>query len=110
MSAGEATQRRVPAPLVRTSTAGIPRYRRHTGPVAVSGFRPFFLLSGVWACVAIPLWFALYAGVMQLPIVLAPAVSHGHEMIFGFTPATVAGFLLISDRSVAGKVLSKSRA
>src|SRR5437763_1614488 len=43
--------------------AAIPRYRPHRGPVILSaGFRPFFLLSGLWAAIAIPLWLSVFAG------------------------------------------------
>ena len=85
--------------------AGIPRYRAQTGPALLSaGFRPFFLLSAVWACVAIPLWLALYASAVQLPTALPPAVWHAHEMIFGFAAATVAGFLLTAIPNWTGRM------
>lgn len=73
----------------------IPRSRSYTGPILFSiGFRPFFLLAALWAAVAIPLWLLIYAGQSALPIALAPAVWHVHEMIFGYGAAVVAGFLL----------------
>lgn len=58
------------------------------------GFRPFFLLAGLHATFAIPLWIALLqgAGLAQLPL---PAHTwHAHEMLFGFVAAAVGGFLL----------------
>ena len=40
-----------------------PRYRTSAGPALLSaGFRPFFLLSALWACLAIPLWLSAYGG------------------------------------------------
>ncbi len=85
--------------------AGIPRYRLHGGPTLLSaGFRPFFLFSAIWACLAIPLWLALYAGAVPLPTILAPAVWHAHEMIFGFAAATVAGFLLTAIPNWTGRM------
>ena len=48
--------------------AAIPRYRPHRGPVILSaGFRPFFLLSGLWAAIAIPLWLSVFAGEAAIP-------------------------------------------
>jgi uncharacterized protein involved in response to NO len=73
----------------------IPRYRLHTGPAVLSaGFRPFFLLSALWASLAIPIWLAFFTGQTQVATAFSPVVWHVHEMIFGFGAATVAGFLL----------------
>lgn len=58
------------------------------------GFRPFFLLAAIQAAVAVPLWLALYGGRVSLPTTFAPSVWHAHEMLFGFVPATLAGFFL----------------
>jgi uncharacterized protein involved in response to NO len=64
--------------------AGIPRYRMHGGtPLLSAGFRPFFLLSALWACVAIPLWLAAYGNAVTLPTGLPPLVWHVHEMVYG---------------------------
>lgn len=61
------------------------------------GLRPFFLLAGLYGCLAMALWLAwIGAGVSPFP---APATTpnviwHGHEMLFGFATAVIAGFLL----------------
>jgi len=58
------------------------------------GFRPFFLLAGIHAAIAIPLWIALLRG-FDLPRTMLPApVWHAHEMLYGFIAAAMAGFLL----------------
>ncbi|TNF88756.1 MAG: NnrS family protein [Gammaproteobacteria bacterium] len=58
------------------------------------GFRPFFLLAGVHAAIAIPLWIAVVYG-LELPPTAVPApVWHAHEMLYGFIAAAMAGFLL----------------
>lgn len=58
------------------------------------GFRPFFLLAGLYAVASIAAWLWLYGnGGWPLPS-LPPQQWHGHEMIFGFIGAAVAGFLL----------------
>lgn len=46
----------------------IPRYRRQRGRAILSaGFRPFFLLAGIWAAIAIPVWLAVLAGDAAIP-------------------------------------------
>jgi uncharacterized protein involved in response to NO len=83
----------------------IPRYRPQSGPAVLSaGFRPFFLLSGLWAAVAIPLWLALFRGELNLPTALSPAIWHVHEMVYGFGAATVAGFLLTAIPNWTGRM------
>lgn len=59
------------------------------------GFRPFFLLAGVFAALSIPLWGYMYATGF-LPVAAWPdsMVWHGHEMVFGYTAAVIGGFLL----------------
>jgi uncharacterized protein involved in response to NO len=84
---------------------GIPRYSVHAGlPLLSAGFRPFFLLSAVWACIGIPLWLAQYGGTTQLPTVLPQSVWHAHEMTFGFAAATVAGFMLTAIPNWTGRM------
>lgn len=63
-------------------------------PVGAKGFRPFFLLAGVWATLVVPLWIAVWTGHLPLRGVLQGVIWHGHEMIHGFTIAVIAGFLL----------------
>ena len=59
------------------------------------GFRPFYLLAGAYAALAVPLWAARYAG--WLPG--ADPLWHAHEMIFGYAFAVIAGFLLTAVRN-----------
>lgn len=58
------------------------------------GFRPFFLASIAYGFLAILLWVAIrQLGWMPLPQ-MPPQLWHGHEMLFGFVSAAIAGFLL----------------
>jgi uncharacterized protein involved in response to NO len=83
----------------------IPRYRPQGGPILLSaGFRPFFLLSALWAALAVPLWLAVFVGHGSLSSVLLPTIWHVHEMIFGFAAATVAGFLLTAIPNWTGRM------
>ncbi|MDF2182164.1 NnrS family protein [Neptuniibacter sp. CAU 1671] len=63
------------------------------------GFRPFFLAGAAVAMVLIPLWLAVYQGKLQ-PYYYPEGITwHGHEMIFGFALAIIAGFLLTAVRN-----------
>ena len=63
------------------------------------GFRPFFLLSGVFAILSIALWVPTFAGWLPLNSYYGQIGWHSHEMIFGYTAAVIAGFLLTSVRN-----------
>lgn len=69
-----------------------------------AGFRPFFLVSAVWAAIAIPLWLAVFSGQGELPTALPPVIWHVHEMVYGFAAATVAGFLLTAIPNWTGRM------
>lgn len=53
-------------------------YRGH--PLFSYGFRPFFLLSAIWAAIAIPLWIASHSLGPGAMSVNAGIVFHVHEM------------------------------
>lgn len=67
------------------------------------GFRPFFLLAGVQAVVAMTVWLAVLHGTGWEMAWLAPTQWHAHEMIFGFVVAALAGFLLTAVASWTGQ-------
>ncbi len=58
------------------------------------GFRPFFLGVGVYGFVVVAAWVAMWRGALPVPVWLAPAWWHGHEMLFGLVAGAIAGFLL----------------
>jgi len=66
------------------------------------GFRPFFLAAGVYALLALIAWLWIYTtGVQPLPNQPAQ-LWHGHEMLYGFIGAAIAGFLLTAVPSWTG--------
>jgi uncharacterized protein involved in response to NO len=58
------------------------------------GFRPFFLLVGLYGVVSVGAWLAILSGYLELADAWPPSVWHAHEMIFGFAMAGIAGFML----------------
>ena len=62
------------------------------------GFRPFFLLASVFSAVSVLLWAAQYSGWLPASYLQGP-LWHGHEMLFGYTLAVIAGFLLTAVRA-----------
>jgi uncharacterized protein involved in response to NO len=73
-----------------------PPARQPNEPVTILsyGFRPFFLLAGVYGAFSLAAWLAAYAGWLVLSKTMAPVLWHGHEMLFGFAMAAATGFLL----------------
>ena len=61
------------------------------------GFRPFYLLASLFSASTILLWAMQYSGYLPFAYLQGP-VWHGHEMIFGYTIAVIAGFLLTAVR------------
>jgi len=79
--------------------------RRWTGPAILTyGFRPFFLLASVWAAMAMAMWIAMLAGAFALPSRFDPVSWHGHEFLFGYLGAVVAGFLLTAVPNWTGRL------
>ncbi|WP_210397178.1 NnrS family protein [Motiliproteus sediminis] len=67
------------------------------------GFRPFFLLAGIAAIALIAVWLPHYYGPLPLNDHFAPVGWHGHEMLFGYAVAVIAGFLLTAVRNWTGQ-------
>ncbi|MBW2418329.1 MAG: NnrS family protein [Deltaproteobacteria bacterium] len=72
------------------------RAGRAAGPAPLLdiGFRPFFLLGGLYAAIGIAAWVASLSGALPLPASWPSLFWHGHEMLFGFAAAVISGFLL----------------
>ncbi len=72
-------------------------------PVFMCGFRPFFVLTAASAPVMMGIWLLALRG--WLPAFDPPGgilLWHGHELIFGFTGAAIAGFVLTAIPEFTG--------
>lgn len=61
------------------------------------GLRPFFLMAGLYACLAMAAWLAWFGfglGTAPEAATISAVDWHGHEMLFGYVGAVFAGFVL----------------
>lgn len=85
--------------------AAIPRLKPYAGPALLSyGFRPFFLAGSVWAAVEVLAWLPVLHGTISIPTAFSPRDWHVHELLFGYLPAVIAGFLLTAIPNWTGRL------
>jgi uncharacterized protein involved in response to NO len=83
----------------------VPRLRDYRGPALLSyGFRPFFLLGAVYAGLAVLAWLPMFSGDLELSTAFTPVDWHAHEMLYGYLPAVVTGFLLTAIPNWTGRL------
>jgi uncharacterized protein involved in response to NO len=63
------------------------------------GFRPFYLLAGLFAALSVGCWVAQLAGWLGSHVCLPNPLWHAHEMIFGYAFAVIVGFLFTAGRN-----------
>ncbi|MDR6757079.1 uncharacterized protein involved in response to NO [Mycoplana sp. BE70] len=68
-----------------------------------AGFRPFFLFGALQPAVMMALWVPWFLGWTQLPSAMPPVAWHQHELMFGYVPAVIAGFLLTAVPNWTGR-------
>ena len=67
------------------------------------GFRVFFLGAGLFSILSILLWSAVYIFKISLPVHSITIFQwHAHEMIYGYSVAVIAGFLLTAVKNWTG--------
>jgi uncharacterized protein involved in response to NO len=75
-----------------------------SGPALLaSGFRPFFWLAALYGAIGVPLWIATLTGRAAWHVLPSPLEWHAHEMVFGYTGAVIAGFLLTAVSKWTGR-------
>jgi uncharacterized protein involved in response to NO len=73
-------------------------------PLLSYGFRPFFLGAALWAVISMALWIGSLAGLWRLAEGYGALAWHAHEMLFGYSAAVVAGFLLTAVPNWTGRL------
>jgi len=67
------------------------------------GFRIFFLAAGIFSALSMLLWFAIYQFQLDIPFKTISSYQwHAHEMIYGYSIAVIAGFLLTATKNWTG--------
>lgn len=66
-------------------------------------FRPFFLLMALFGVITVCVWIAMWLGKVALPGWGRTGWWHGHELIFGFAAAAIAGFILTASAVWTGR-------
>lgn len=90
--------------------APIPRLRDYKGPALLSyGFRPFFLFGSIYAGLTILAWLPMFYGELELSTAFTPRDWHIHEMLYGYLPAVITGFLLTAVPNWTGRMPLQGR-
>jgi len=85
--------------------APIPRLKPYEGPALFSyGFRPFFLFGALYAGLAVLAWLPIFTGELTMASAFTPRDWHVHEMLYGYVPAVVTGFLLTAIPNWTGRL------
>jgi uncharacterized protein involved in response to NO len=89
----------------QSAAADEPSFPPYEGPAFFSyGFRPFFLSAALFAGLAVPAWFLIVSGAVGSNFLYPAREWHVHEMLFGFLPAAMAGFILTAIPNWTGRV------
>ncbi|OFW98004.1 MAG: short-chain dehydrogenase [Alphaproteobacteria bacterium RIFCSPHIGHO2_12_FULL_66_14] len=90
--------------------APIPRLKPYGGPALLSyGFRPFFLLGSILAGLEVLAWLPMFYGELSVTTLFSPRDWHVHELLFGYVPAIVTGFLLTAIPNWTGRLPLQGR-
>lgn len=71
-------------------------------PLFNLGFRPLFLLAGLSSIIFIGIWSLILSNYLNINPYFDTLLWHQHEMLFGYTAAVIAGFLLTAAQNWTG--------
>ncbi|MFO0672214.1 MAG: NnrS family protein [Polyangiaceae bacterium] len=94
-------------PLLGEPARGAPS--ETLAPILRKGFRPFFLAGAGFMALALPLWLLALTGVVTPDAYFGGLLWHAHEMVFGFSAAILAGFLLTAVGNWTGRETAVGR-
>ena len=90
---------------IAASRKPVPRGIARSGPAVLSyGFRPFFLLAGIFALLSLSGWIGALALGWEIGGAYGALNWHAHEMLFGYTSAALAGFMLTAIPNWTGRL------
>lgn len=75
-------------------------------PILNLAFRIFFSAAGLFAVLTMLLWTFVFTGKTDIDVIaINPLYWHGHEMLYGYTIAVIAGFLLTAVKTWTGMMM-----
>lgn len=81
------------------------RSRKFEGwPLFANSFRSFFLFAAIQAALSILVWLPMFYGELSVTSAFAPRDWHVHEMLYGFLPAVITGFLFTAIPNWTGRL------
>jgi len=96
----------IPASVIQSPDTVV-RSRSRTSPgwpLFAYSFRPFFLLAALQSGPTVVFWLVTYYHQVPIPTTFIPLDWHIHEMLFGFLPAVVTGFLFTAIPNWTGRL------
>ena len=78
-------------------------------PILQNSFRPFFIVAGIWATLAVPFWILNYFGLLIVADNFDILLWHQHEMLYGFIAAAITGFILTAIPNWTGRLPIKNK-
>lgn len=85
-------------------TTSTEKMRAWQGPALLSyGYRPFFLLAALWAALVMAIWILAISGVLSWTSGFDPVTWHAHSLLFGYSTAVIAGFLMTAVPNWTGR-------
>ena len=94
-----------PGNATTTTRKPVPRGIARGGPAILSyGFRPFFLLAGLFAVVAMAVWIGALTLGWEVGGAYGMLNWHAHEMLFGYTSGVLAGYMLTAIPNWTGRL------
>lgn len=68
------------------------------------GFRPFFMGASIFSVLSMLVWMGIYFSWITIDLqTISPSQWHAHEMVYGYSMAVIAGFLLTAVENWTGR-------
>ncbi len=84
--------------------AGVRRRSRPRDLALPDGAAPLFIAGSLWAAFAMAIWLLALGNVLEVPGPLGALDWHVHELLYGFVPAIVVGYMLSIIANWSGRL------
>lgn len=87
---------------MKSSKFSLAAFLRGDCSVFMCGFRPFFVLTALSASILMLIWLLVLTGWISIDAPGGMFLWHGHELVYGFVGAAIAGFVLTAIPEFTG--------